>query len=71
MTRTASQAGNADSSRTPGLNSSVLTSMNDHGVHYYLCHNESASVIPYLILAVKSCPDRLNLNAKHEDFKYL
>ena len=42
MTRAASQAGDADSSRIPSLNSSVQTSMNDHGVRYYLCHNESA-----------------------------
>ena len=51
MTRAASQAGDADSSRTPGLNSSV-TSINDHGVRYYLCHNESTSIIAYLVLAV-------------------
>ena len=36
MTRAASQAGDAESSRTPGLNSSVQTSMNDHGVRYYI-----------------------------------
>ena len=45
MTRAASQAGDAESSRTPGLNSSVQMSMNDHGVRYYklyLCHTESA-----------------------------
>ena len=54
MTRAASQGGDAYSSRTPGLNSSVQTSMNDHGVCYYLCLNESASIIPYFILAVKS-----------------
>ena len=36
MTRAASQAGDADSSRTPSLNSSVQTSMNDHGVRYYI-----------------------------------
>ena len=62
MTRAASQAVDADSSWTPGLNSSIQTCMNDHGVCYYLCHNESASVIPYVILAVKSCQNRLNLN---------
>ena len=62
MTRAASQAVDADSSRIPGLNPSVQTSLNVHGVRYYLCHNESASVIPYFILAVKSCQDRLNLN---------
>ena len=64
MTKAASQAVDADSYRTPGINSSVQTSMNDHGVRYYLCHNENASVIPYFILAVKSCQDsyRLNLN---------
>ena len=58
MTRAASQAGDADSSQAPGLNSSVQMSMNDHAVRYYLCHNKSASVIPYFILAVKSCQDR-------------
>ena len=52
MTRADSQAGDADSFRTPGLNSSVQTSMNDHGEHYYLCHNEGAAVILYFILAV-------------------
>ena len=68
MTRAASQAGDADSSKTPGLNSSVLS---DHDVRYYLCHNESASIIPYFILAVKSCQDRLNLNeTRRRYFKY-
>ena len=39
-TRAASQAGDdADTSRTPGFNSSVQTSLNDHGVCYYLCYN--------------------------------
>ena len=71
MTRAASQAGDVDSSRTPGLNSSVLSSMNNHGVRYYLCHNESASIIPYFISAVKSCQDRLNLNeTRRRYFKY-
>ena len=71
MRRVASQAGDAESSRTPGLNSSIQTSMNDHGVHYYFCHNESASVIPYFILAVKSCQERLNLNeTQRRYFKY-
>ena len=60
-----------NSSRTPGLNSRIQTSMNDHGVRYYLCHNESASVIPYFILAVKSCQDRLHLNeTRRRYFKY-
>ena len=45
MTRAVSQPGDADSSCTPGLKSSVQTSINDHDVRYYLCHNESASVI--------------------------
>ena len=62
MTRAASQAGDADSSRTPGLNSCVQTTMNDHGVRFYLCLNENASVIPYFILAAKACQERLNLN---------
>ena len=62
MTRAASQAGDAESSWTPDLNSSVQTSKNDHGVRFYLCHNERASVIPYFILAAKSCQERLNLN---------
>ena len=71
MTRAVSQAGNAYSSRTPGLNSSVQTFMNDHGVRYYLCLNESASVIPYFILArPKSCQERLNLNERRRYFKY-
>ena len=72
MTRAASQAGDAYFSRTPGLNSSVQTSMNDHGVRYYLRLNESASVtgIPYFILAVKSCQERLNCNEKRRYFKY-
>ena len=49
--RAASQAeDDADTSRTPGLNASVQTSLNDHGVCYYLCYNKSASVIPYLII---------------------
>ena len=47
MTTGANQSGDAEPSRTPGLNSSVKTSMNDHGICYYLCHYESASVIPY------------------------
>ena len=42
MTRAASQAGDADSFRTPGLNSSVQTSMNDRGVPYYWRQIESA-----------------------------
>ena len=71
MTRAASQAGDADSSQTLDLNSSALTSMNDHAVRYYLCHNESASVIPYFILAVNSCQDRLDLNeTRRRYFKY-
>ena len=45
MTRAVSQPGDTYSYRTPGLHSSVQTSINDHGVRYYLCHNESASVI--------------------------
>ena len=61
MTRVASQAGDADSSWTPGLDSGVQMSINDQGVRYYLCQNESASVIPYLILAVKSCQESLTL----------
>ena len=68
MTRAASQAGDADSFRTPGLNSSVKTSMNDRGVPYYWRQNESAWLIRYLILTVKSCQDSLNLN-KREEFK--
>ena len=56
MTRAASQAGDAYSSKTPGLNSSVQTSMNDHGVRYYLCLNESASVIPYFINSCEVLP---------------
>ena len=36
MTRAASQAWDDESSRTPGLNTSVQTSMNDHGVRYYI-----------------------------------
>ena len=71
MTIAASQLGDADSSRTPDLNSSVQTSMNDHGVRYYLCLNESESVIPYFIWAVKSCQERLNLNeTQRRYFKY-
>ena len=62
MTRAACQAGDADLPRPPGLNSSVHTSTNGHGVRYNFCRNESASVIPYFILAVMSCQDRLNLN---------
>ena len=55
MTRAANQAGDSASSRTPpGLNSGAQESINDHGVRYYLYHNESVSVIQYLILAVKS-----------------
>ena len=53
MTRAASQTGDTDSSQTPGLNSSVQTLMNDYRVRYYVCLNESASVIPYFISAVK------------------
>ena len=71
MTRAASQAGDAESTRTPGLNSNIQTSMNDHGVRYYLCHNESASVIPYFILAVKSYQEKLDLNeTQRRYFKY-
>ena len=71
MTRAAAQAGDAESSRTPDLNSSIITSMNDRGVRYYLCHNESASVIPYFILAAKSCQERSNLNeTQRRYFKY-
>ena len=36
ITIAASQAGDAESCQTPGLNSSVQTSMNDHGVRYYI-----------------------------------
>ena len=37
MTRAVSQPGDADTSRTPGRNShSVQTSINDHGVRFYL-----------------------------------
>ena len=72
MTRAASQAGDAESSRTPGLNTSIQTSMNDHVVRYHLCHNKSASVIPYFILAVKSCQERLNLDeTQGRYFKYM
>ena len=71
MTRAASQAEDANSSRTPGLNSSVQTSMNDHRVRFYLCLNESASGISYFILAMKSCQERLNLNeTQRRYFKY-
>ena len=71
MTRAASQAGDAESCRTPSLNSSIQTSMNDHGIRYYLCHNKSASVIPYFILAVKSCQERFDLNeTQRRYFKY-
>ena len=71
MTRSASQAGDAESSQTHGLNSSVHKSMNGHGVRYDLCHNESASVIPYLILSAKSYQERLNLNeTQRRYFKY-
>ena len=45
--------------------------MNGHGVRYDLCHNESASVIPYFILAAKSSQDRLNLiETQRRYFKY-
>ena len=64
MTRAASQVGDADSSRTPGLNSSVQTSMNDNGVRYYLCLNESASVISYELW---SRAKRGWISMKHED----
>ena len=70
MTRAASQAGDAYSSRTPGLNSSVQTPMNVHGLRYYLCHNESTSIIPYFILAVTSCQERMNRNERRRYFKY-
>ena len=71
MMRASSQAGDAESSRTPGLNSSIQTSINEHGIRYYLCHNKSASVIPYFILAVKSCQERFDLNeTQRRYFKY-
>ena len=71
MTRAASQAGDAESSRAPFLNSSIQTSMNNHGIRYNLCHNKSASVIPYFILAVKSRQERLDLNeTQRRYFKY-
>ena len=73
MTRAASQAGDAKSSRTPGVNSSVQTSMNTtvYAITLYLCHNESASVNPYFILDVKSCQERLNLyETQRRYFKY-
>ena len=57
MARAASQAGDADSSRTPGLNSSVQTSIDDHDARYYICHS-----VPCLILVVKSCEEKLSLN---------
>ena len=60
MTIAASQAGDADSSRTPSLNSNAHASINDHGVRYYLYHNESVSAIQYLILAVKPFQERLS-----------
>ena len=72
MTRAARQAGDVDSFWTPGLHSSVQMSMNDHGVCYYLYHNESAPVIPTILYYLrKSCQERLNLNeARRGYFKY-
>ena len=37
MTRAASQAGDAKSCRTSGLNSSIKTCMNDHTVYAIVC----------------------------------
>ena len=74
MTRAASQAGDAESSRTPGLNSSVQTSMNDHGVRYYIVFVPQWECISYsvfYIIAVKSYQERMNLNeTQRRNFKY-
>ena len=50
MTRTARQAGDAGSTRTPGIISSVQTSISDQNVRYYLCHNKSASNVGQILL---------------------
>ena len=55
MTRAASQAGDAESSRTPGLNFiSVQTSMNDHGVCYYIVFVPQVECISYSVFYI-SC----------------
>ena len=71
MMRASSQAGDAESSRTTGLNSSIQTSIKNT-VYAIICATiGSASVIPYFILAVKSCQERFDLNeTQRRYFKY-
>ena len=47
MAGAASQAGDADSSRAPGLTSGLQGSMNFHRGALLLCHSDSASVLLY------------------------
>ena len=47
MAGTASQAGDADSSRAPGLTSGLQGSVNVHRGLYCWCHSDSASVLLY------------------------
>ena len=54
MTRAASQAGDAESYRTHGLNSSVHASMNDHGVRYYIVFVPQWECTNYSVLCI-SC----------------
>ena len=47
MAGAASQAGDADSSRAPGVTSGLQGSVNVHRVLYCWCHSDSASVLSY------------------------
>ena len=53
MTRAASQA-DAESFRTPGLNSSIQTFMNDDGVRYYIVFVSQWECISYSVFYI-SC----------------
>ena len=48
----ASQAGDADSSRAPGLASGLQGSVNVHRGALLLCHSDSASVLLYFTLDI-------------------
>ena len=47
----ASQAGDADSSRAPGLTSGLQGSPNVQWYPYFWCHSDSASVLLYFTYA--------------------